>query len=84
MAFWKRLLGDENTTALRRAEPIVAKVNALEDSIRGLSDVELRGKTAEFKKRIAEGISLDDLAPEARGLFADIDDALISAHIGDI
>jgi preprotein translocase subunit SecA len=65
MAFWKRLIGDENTSALERAEPIVAKVNALEGSILGLSDAELKGKTAEFKKRAAEGATLESLAPEA-------------------
>ncbi len=65
MAFWRRFIGDENTAALKRAEPIVAKVNALEDSIKALSDLELRDKTTEFKNRFAAGESLDDMAPEA-------------------
>ena len=73
MTFWKRLLGDTNATALRAAEPIVAKVGALEDAFRALSDTALKEKTFEFKKRLAEGLAggaaeaavLDSLAPEA-------------------
>ncbi len=65
MAFWKRLLGDENATALRAAEPIVARVNALEPAYRALSDAELRAKTQEFKERLRAGESLDALAPDA-------------------
>src|SRR5258708_3351383 len=65
MAFWKRLIGDENTAALKRAEPIVDAVNALENDVRGLSHAQLKDKTTEFKKRLVEGPSLEDLAPEA-------------------
>src|SRR3989344_3076903 len=73
MAFWKRILGDTNATALRAAEPIVGKVNALEEAFRALTDTALKEKTVEFKKRLAEGLAggaaektvLDDLAPEA-------------------
>ncbi len=65
MAFWRRLLGDENLAALRAAEPIVVATNAREEEMKALSDEALKAKTAEFKGRIAGGISLDDLAPEA-------------------
>jgi len=65
MAFWNVLTGDENRAALKRAEPIAAKVNALEDQFKALSDDQLKAKTAEFKTRLAEGAALDDLAPEA-------------------
>src|ERR1700683_4207179 len=65
MAFWKSILGDEGVAALKRAEPIVARVNAIEGEFKALSDDELKAKTIEFKKRLAEGIALDDLAPEA-------------------
>lgn len=65
MSFWKRLIGDENAAALRRAEPIVPKVNALEPEMLKLSDDALRELTATFRKRLAEGESLDSLAPEA-------------------
>ncbi|MDR3570894.1 MAG: preprotein translocase subunit SecA [Candidatus Pacebacteria bacterium] len=65
MAFWNILTGDENRAAFKKAEPIVAKVNALEDNFRALSDEALKEKTVEFRKRLAEGATLDELAPEA-------------------
>src|SRR3989338_3999949 len=65
MAFWKRILGDENTAALKRAESIVVPTNTLEDATQALSDVELRAKTDEFKARLQSGETLNELAPEA-------------------
>ena len=73
MGFWNRLVGDENAAALKRAEPIVAKVNVLEPDFKALSDDALQAKTAEFKTRITEGLAagtaekdiLDALAPDA-------------------
>lgn len=65
MSFLKRLFGDENTAALKRAEPIVAQVNALEEGMRALSDEALKDKTKEFRGRLADGETLDALAPEA-------------------
>jgi len=50
---------------LREFESVVAKINELEPSILPLSDAELRAKTEEFRKRIKDGESLDDLLPEA-------------------
>jgi len=50
---------------LRRLEQIVGLVNALEPEVERLSDAELRGKTDEFKRRLAGGETLDDLLPEA-------------------
>ena len=65
MAFWRRLLGDENLTALRKAQPIVAATNSLEEAMKALSDAELRAKTTEFKRRHESGESLDNMAAEA-------------------
>lgn len=65
MSFLNRWFGDGSGSALRKAEPIVAKVNALEESFMALNDDALKAKTAEFKARIASGESLDDLMPEA-------------------
>jgi preprotein translocase subunit SecA len=50
---------------LRRLESTVRDVNALEDEFAALSDDELRGKTAEFRERLEQGETLDDLLPEA-------------------
>src|SRR3982750_3205926 len=60
-----KVVGTQNDRELKRLRPIVAEVNALEPSIQALSDAQLRGKTAEFKQRLANGESLDDLMPEA-------------------
>lgn len=65
MSFLNRIFGDGSGAALRRATPIVAQVNALEESFKALSDEALKAKTAEFKGRLAEGARLDDLMPEA-------------------
>ena len=50
---------------IKKLENVAKAVNALEDKISALSDDELKGQTAKFRKRIADGESLDDLMPEA-------------------
>ncbi len=59
------LFGSKNEREIKRLRPIVAQINALEASVTGLSDHALADKTQEFKKRLADGQSLDDLLPEA-------------------
>jgi len=60
-----RLLGNNTERELKKMWPIVKDVNRLEASLADLSDASLAGKTLEFKKRIQEGETLDDLLPEA-------------------
>jgi preprotein translocase subunit SecA len=60
-----KVVGTQNERELKRLRPLVAQVNALEPSIQALSDEQLRGKTAEFRQRLANGDALDDLMPEA-------------------
>ena len=50
---------------VKKVMPIVGKINSLEDSLATLTDKELIAKTPEFKKRLQEGESLDDILPEA-------------------
>ena len=50
---------------VKRVRPIVEKINSLESEIQKLSDEELRNKTAEFKDRLTQGETLDDILPEA-------------------
>src|SRR3954468_1408509 len=59
-----KVVGTQNDRELKRMRPIVAQVNALEPTIQALSDAQLRGKTAEFRQRLAQGEVLDDLLPE--------------------
>jgi preprotein translocase subunit SecA len=60
-----KVVGTQNDRELKRLRPIVAEVNALEPAVQALSDAQLRGKTAEFRQRIANAETLDDLLPEA-------------------
>ena len=60
-----KVVGTQNDRELKRLRPIVAAVNAFEPTIKALSDEQLRGKTAEFRQRVANGETLDDLLPEA-------------------
>src|SRR5437867_1882867 len=59
-----KVVGTQNERELKRLRPIVAEVNAFEPAVKALSDDQLRGKTAEFKQRVANGESLDELMPE--------------------
>ncbi|MCC5613678.1 preprotein translocase subunit SecA [Nostoc sp. CHAB 5836] len=61
----KLLLGDPNARKLKKYQPSVTEVNLLEEEIKVLSDDELKGKTVEFKQRLAKGETLDDILPEA-------------------
>src|SRR4051812_583766 len=60
-----KVIGTQNEREIKRLRPTVATINALEPQIQALSDEQLREKTTEFRRRVAEGTSLDDLLPEA-------------------
>jgi len=60
-----RIFGSRNDRLIKRYNKSVQQINALEPVISTLSDEALRGKTAEFKERVAKGEALDDLLPEA-------------------
>ena len=59
------ILGTNNARQLRKIQPIVDEINALEPGISALSDESLAHKTVEFKERLAKGKTLDDVLPEA-------------------
>ncbi|MGE0419647.1 MAG: preprotein translocase subunit SecA [Acetobacteraceae bacterium] len=61
----RAIFGNANDRALKAYQRRVPKINALEPAMAALSDDELRGKTAEFRDRLAQGATLDDLLPEA-------------------
>ena len=65
MAILEKVFGTHSERELKRIYPIADKIEALRDSMVALSDEELRGKTKEFKKRLEDGATLDDLLPEA-------------------
>ncbi len=65
MGLFESVFGTHSSRELKKINPIVTKINSLEPEFKALSDEELRGKTDIFKKRLAEGETLDDILPEA-------------------
>ena len=61
----KTLFGTKSQRDVKRLRPIVEKINRCEEPLLGLTDEQLKAKTAEFKDRIAKGETLDSLLPEA-------------------
>ena len=60
-----KLFGTHSERELKRIAPLVDKIDSLRPGMQALSDEQLRGKTKEFKERLANGETLDDLLPEA-------------------
>ena len=60
-----KIFGTHSERELKRIKPIVDKIESYRDTMMALSDEELRAKTTEYKKRFAEGETLDQLLPEA-------------------
>ena len=65
MSLFDKIFGTYSERELKRIYPIADRVMALEDEYSALSEEQLKGKTAEFRQRIENGESLDDLLPEA-------------------
>ncbi len=65
MSIMEKIFGDFNTKEVKKLEKTADKVEALDGEMQSLSDDELKAKTSEFKQRLADGETLDDLLPEA-------------------
>ena len=65
MGLMKKIFGDYSSRELKSIYPIVDKIEALGDEYKALTDAELQAKTPEFKERLANGETLDDILPEA-------------------
>ncbi len=63
--FIQRLIGNNSAREIKKMRTIVDEINGLEPSFSSLSDSSLAAKTQEFKKRLADGETLDDILPEA-------------------
>ncbi len=68
MSIITKIFGDANEKYLKKLQPIVEKINSLEPEFEKFSDEKLKEKTDEFKERLSEGKSLDDILPEAFAL----------------
>ncbi len=60
-----KIFGSSNERQLKRLQPLIDEINGMEESIKALSDAELKAQTAKLKSRLSEGATLDDLLPEA-------------------
>ena len=65
MSMFEKIFGTYSAREIKRITPIVDKIEALRPDMQALGDEELKAKTAEFKKRLEDGATLDDLLPEA-------------------
>ena len=65
MGLMKTLFGDYSSRELKSIYPIVDKIEAMADEYKAMTDAQLQAKTAEFKERLANGETLDDILPEA-------------------
>ena len=65
MGLITKMFGTRSQREIKKLQPTVDKILALEESYKALSEEELKGKTTEFKQRLSQGETLDDLLPEA-------------------
>ncbi len=77
MGLFTKLFGTRSQREVRKFDPIIEKIDALENEYRGLSDFELKAKTEEFKRRYAAGETLDDLLPEAFAAVREASDRVL-------
>ena len=63
MNLFERLFGSYSDKELKRINPIIDKIEDMEPEMQKLSDSQLKGKTTEFRERLANGETLDDILP---------------------
>ena len=71
MKLLEKIFGSYSGREIKKIEPLVDKIEEYEEKYKDLKDEELRAKTDEFKKRLAEGETLDDILPEAYATVAE-------------
>jgi preprotein translocase subunit SecA len=60
-----KIFGTKNEREIKALQPTIAAINALEPQLKQLSDIDLAAKTIEFKEKLSQGASLDDILVEA-------------------
>ncbi|MCP2520167.1 preprotein translocase subunit SecA [Candidatus Aminicenantes bacterium AC-335-K20] len=68
----QKIFGTKNERELKKLQPIVNKINELEPKISKLTDAQLKAKTSEFKEKLAQGATLDDLLVEAFAVVREV------------
>ena len=61
----EKVFGTKHEREMKRLNPLIARINQFEPSLKALSDAELQAKTPEFRERLSKGETLDDILPEA-------------------
>src|SRR5580658_75762 len=79
-----KVIGTQNERDLKRLRPIVDEVGVFEPSLKTMSEEELRGKTGEFRRRLAGGATLDDLLPEAFAVVREAGRRVLSMRHFDV
>jgi preprotein translocase subunit SecA len=79
-----KVVGTQNERELKRLRPIIGQVNAFEPTIQALSDERLRAKTVEFRQRLADGETLDDLLPEVFAVVRETGRRVLSMRHFDV
>ncbi len=77
MGLISKIFGTHSQRELKRIQPIVDQIIALEEEYRGLSDEQLQNKTVQFKQRLAQGETLDDILVEAFAAIREASDRVI-------
>ena len=77
MGLLTKVFGTYSERELKSIYPIVDRIEALEDEYKALSDAELQAKTPEFKRRLADGETLDDILPEAFATVREASDRVL-------
>ncbi len=78
------VFGTANERQLKRIQPIVDAVNALEPKFQGMSDAEMRAETDRFRERLAAGETLEDILPEAFALVREAGRRFINMRQFDV
>ena len=77
MGLFTKIFGTHSQREIKRIIPLVDKIEALGDEYKSLSDAQLKGKTAEFKERLAKGETLDDILCEAFAAVREASDRVL-------
>ena len=84
MSVFGKIFGDESSKFLGNTREMVAKINALEEGVLKLADAEFPEKTEEFKKRLKNGESLDEILPEAFALVREAGKRILGERHYDV
>ncbi len=82
--FLKMIIGSRNDRELKRMGKVVKKINALADDVKALDDEQLAAKTAEFRQRLADGQTLDDILPEAFAVVREAGERVLGLRHFDV